>query len=71
MRSPEVELEASLLNFAKVFKNHILTDNRILMLCTTLYAEQNGDIEGQDGNVQNDVDTESSTSLQMLAQLCG
>ena len=70
MRSPELELEASLLNFAKVFKNHVLTDNRILMLCSTLYQEQNGEVEGQADNLS-DVDTESSTSLQMLAQLCG
>ena len=39
MRSPELELETSLLNFAKVFKNHVLTDSRILMLCSTLYQE--------------------------------
>ena len=40
------------------------------MLCSTLYQEQNGEVEGQADNLS-DVDTESSTSLQMLAQLCG
>jgi len=70
MRAPELELEASLLQFAKVFKNHVLTDNRILMMCSTLYQEQNGEVEGQPDNLS-DVDQDSSTSQQMLAQLCG
>lgn len=70
MKPPELELEASLLSFAKVFKNHVLTDSRILMLCSTLYQEQHGEVEGQADNLS-DVDSESSTSLQMLAQLCG
>ena len=30
-----------MLNFAKVFKTYILTDSRILMLCSNLYLEQN------------------------------
>lgn len=68
IKPPELELEASLLNFAKVFKNHVLTDNRILMMCSTLYQEQNGEVEGQADNLS-DVDQESSSSLQMLAQL--
>ena len=70
MRPPEAELESSLLAFAKVFKNHVLTDSRIIMLCSTLYQEQNGEVEGQYDNLS-DVDTESNTSLSMLAQLCG
>lgn len=37
MKPPELELEASLLNFARVFKNHVLTDSRVIMLCSTLY----------------------------------
>ena len=48
----------------------MLTDNRILMLCSTLYQERNGEVEGEADNLS-DVDPESSTSLSMLAQLCG
>ena len=70
LKPPEIELEESLLAFAKMFRNHVLTDSRILMLCSTLYQEQNGEVEGAYDNV-GDVDTESATSLQMLAQLCG
>ena len=61
MKSPELELEAALLNFAKVFKNYVLTDSRIIMLCSMLYQEQNGEVEGQADNLS-DVE-ESSTSL--------
>ena len=66
MKPPEIELEASLLAFAKMFRNNVLTDSRILMLCSTLYQEQNGEVEGGYDSI-NDVDTESATSLQMLA----
>ena len=40
------------------------------MLCSTLYQEQNGEVEGGYDNLS-DVDQESSTSLSMLATLCG
>lgn len=70
VKPPEIELESSLLAFAKVFKNHVLTDSRVILLCSHLYQEQNGEVEGAYDN-GSDVDTESSTSLQMLAQLCG
>ena len=36
---PELLLEKNLLNFAKVFKTYVLTDSRILSLCSNLYAE--------------------------------
>lgn len=35
MRSPDLDLEASLLSFAKVFKINVM-ENRILMLCTQI-----------------------------------
>lgn len=69
VKSPEIELESSLLAFAKIFKNHVLTDSRILLLCSHLYQERNGEVEGGYDNVS-DVDVESGTSLEMLAQLC-
>ena len=33
MRSPDLDLEASLLSFARVFKVSVM-ENRIMMLCT-------------------------------------
>ena len=66
---PDLRLEESLLKFARVFKLYILIDNRIIMLCSNIYQEQNGEVEGRADNLS-DVDIESSTSLQTLAQLC-
>ena len=68
MRSPELDLESSLLNFAKIFKTHVM-ESRVLILCNTIYVEQMGEVEGQSDSF--DTDFESPHAMQVLAQLCG
>ena len=41
------------------------------MLCNNIYVEQNGEPEDKGNDIHSDLDHETSTALQMLAQMCG
>lgn len=67
-RQVETELESSLLSFAAGYKNHVLTDSRLILLGSNLSNEPEADdaLDTLDG-----VYNESKTAYHMLAQLSG
>ena len=67
-RQVESELESSLLSFAVGYKNHVLTDSRLILLGSNLSNEPECDdgLDTLDG-----VYNESKTAYHMLAQLSG
>ena len=46
MRRPEFELEQTLLGFACLFKNHVLTDSKIISIASNIVDRENGEDEG-------------------------
>ena len=65
-------MESSLLSFTLVFKNHVLTDSRLILLGSHLAEDANGSDDGPQAiDSIEGVYNESKNAYAVLAQLSG